>query len=501
MIMVKLRLRIVETFGQDYKIIFGCFIVSVLFFGIFAYPNFATDTYFDATETTGEVVKVFLQNGRLFTAAFAAIFKGVLGLGIAWQLRISYSIAIVVTTLSIYTVYKILCNLVRTTKSISKSASIGILLVAAIIIINPFYINYYAFYEQGIMCLGVLLSALAALSFSHFLTSKSKSYLVLCLTFNALSLLCYQGCYGTFLVLACFVIISKTDNTKDLLKYVVFSGICYGMPALIEIIAIKIIGNSRAASHFDLFDSLQTIISRRNGTFNFHNILIPHFLLILITLLTFIVTIECTIAKSYHKLWKFLLRAAFIFAICLLAALVPILAENTNAINLAPRVVYPFGTVIGLWLATTYIICSNRRSILAIIATTVAILIIEWYRFNSIAVGRQQANALDRYKVSQIQNEITSYETAYNRQIKQISFVITNSPGDPYPINNLAGINLSAFRTNWSDAAIINLYTGRHYKRVKATNEQADHCLQHAKPIFTADQIKFDGDKAIICSY
>lgn len=494
------RTGIAGTIKRDNRIILYCAMVSVLFFGVFVHPNFATDTYFDATTTTRDVVGVFLRNGRIFTATYVAISKGLLGLSIAWQLRISYIIAIVATTLSIYIVYKILASLPWARKSTLDSPSV-LLLLATIIVINPFYIEYYSFYEQGIMCLGVLFSVLAAFSYNKCLSSRDKVYIISCLVFNMLSLLCYQGCYGIFLALAGFVALSRASNLKRLLTHIAVSGICYAVPALIELVIVRLMGTPRAATHFNLLATIRTITSRWGGLFNFFGILFPYFPVIFLATLLFIAIANCAIAKNYRIFGKFFLRVVFVLLLCLLGALAPVLAERPDAIDISPRIIYPFGTIIGLLLATTYATFHNKYSARVITVVAAIILLVECYHFNSIAIGRQQLNALDRYKVSQIQNEITSYETKRHKDIKRVSFVIVNFPGDPYPINNLASINLSAFRTNWSDAAIINLYTGRHYERVEANTKQVEYCLHHAKPIFTADQIQFDGDKAIVCSY
>lgn len=493
-----------QLFHLNYFVVLLCILISLLFFGVMIYPNYAADSYTVATVGSSGDAATFIASGRIFSALFVKVVMQ-LGLSIANQMRISYLIAILSTSATIYCTYIILKKLNIVSESAWRDrlrAKIILLLLATPIAISPLYIEYYSFYERGIMSLGVFLAFAGSFLFDHYLISRDKKMLTLSIVAGLLSILCYQGCYGAYLILNCFISLLRSKNTKQLIMNTMLGGICYLVPAILEFVLMKsFIRTTRASSGFNLIVGVKSTLPHLREIFSLWDIIPNNTIVVVSAVLLLIVAANSIITRKVKPFAHYVLSASYIFLVCLVAALAPSIAQSASHVGIAPRIVYPFGMVIGLWLVLAFRLCNILVLRKIVLVATTIFLCIECYKYNLAWIGRFQTNAIDYYKSSQIQDKIDHYESKSGKRIKKIAFVAPNAPATSYPVSNPSGINGSAFSYGWSDYSILNMYFDRHYKRVDASDNDIQYCLEHVKHIFTSDQIRFDGDKAVICSY
>src|SRR5574344_1726485 len=130
------------------KRIYMFLLITLVFFGIFLKMDFATDTYSVFGDTQRNIFNHFLLSGRMVTAMWWGI-SCKLNMSQYVIYILSFLLAIFSITLSLYKVYKII-------KEDIKSDILSILL-STIIIINPFSIELFMYIEKGILTLAILL--------------------------------------------------------------------------------------------------------------------------------------------------------------------------------------------------------------------------------------------------------------------------------------------------------------------------------------------------------
>lgn len=104
--MDKIKIRLQKIFKDKNIYIFT--LITILFFGIFCIPQFATDTYSVFTSGVRESTLHFLRNGRIITAIFNVLSMKVLKLGYRGTYVFSYILAIMFTIISLYKLNKLI---------------------------------------------------------------------------------------------------------------------------------------------------------------------------------------------------------------------------------------------------------------------------------------------------------------------------------------------------------------------------------------------------------
>lgn len=271
---------------------FWIFILIVIaFFGIFIKMDYATDTYCVFGTPAKEMIQHFIKSGRFVTAASQAFLTTIhTGNEVAYLLSIS--LALIATGVSIYKLYKIF------EEDISYTIIAGI--ASILIIINAFSIELYLFLEKGILMLSVLLCVLAFEKMVDFFKGENKvKSIIIAFIYMIIANFSYQGTVALFVALSCIYIVKYSKSIKDFVINNILTGICYGIPALINYLTVKFIfGNTRVSGEYNLLLSIEKIWLNTKEMITYTYKILPQYLFIGILGIIGIICIICIIMKK-----------------------------------------------------------------------------------------------------------------------------------------------------------------------------------------------------------
>ena len=180
-----------EKIKEQKKEIGIIILITILFFGSFIKPDYVTDTYSIWGNPWKDSFIHFLSLGRFVTAFFWAIIR-ICNIKFVISYEISYFIAIYAIILSIYKMYNILLNDIKN--------KILCLLISITVIINPFSLELFMYFEKGILALSVLLNILAVEELIKVFNGE-KQKIVKVRLYMLLANFSYQGVVATFVAI------------------------------------------------------------------------------------------------------------------------------------------------------------------------------------------------------------------------------------------------------------------------------------------------------------
>lgn len=188
------------------------------------------DTY-DVLEMKQEQSLIFFKDGRIITGAYLYL-GSMLNIPIPLLAVMSNIIAIVSQIISVYIIYKALIK--KESTNIQKTL---ILIGAFVTIFNPLSIEYFAYFESGIICLGKMLCVIAAKK----LIVDNK--IVLPIILVLIASICYQGILNVFITIAMLLLVMQEGKLKEKAKKFGFIGFFCLITLFFIIILIKGINN------------------------------------------------------------------------------------------------------------------------------------------------------------------------------------------------------------------------------------------------------------------
>lgn len=445
-----------KKFKDQY--LYFSFLITMIFFGIFAKMDFATDTYSVFGSLPKDIFNHFMLSGRFITA-FCWGAVNVLNFTDNLIYIISYVMAIFCITFSVYELFGLINSKVQ-----NKTLS---LLISIITIINPFSIELFMYIEKGILTLAVLLSVLAVKQFVKYLNGDKKS-LIWMVLLMLVAVFSYQGVVGIYIAIATVFIILYTKNIKQFVKNNVIILLGYGIPAVINLLTVRLFFvNDRVNGQIILGESVQKILQGTKSMFNTYGIL-PRgmflILLCLVILLTFMVII-----LNKEKVSKKVIRILGLLYVILATigiTLAPQIMQNTASIWFVPRSTYSFAGIIGIILMYM-VLCTNGYKVknkieithISIILISIILLIVQFYRFNKIEIDHYNLNYMDKINSMQIGNKIKEYEKETGKVVTNICIYQDEYPSYTYPnIIAIGDINITGFSPEWSIITMINYY-------------------------------------------
>lgn len=489
---------------QD-KNLYICFLVTMVFFGIFIVTEYATDTYLDFVLPARTIFDdVFLHSGRFITSFCW---------GVAYVLKFSdkliyfssYLLAIICITLSVYNLFLVM------NKKIKKEFLCIIL--STVIIINPFSIELFLFLEKGIFGLAILMSVLAFKKFVEFLEGNKKS-LIYAFIFMLIADFSYQGVVGLFVVLSAVYVVLYTKNIKDFIKNNVIMFLCYGIPAVINLLVVSLIlTNGRVSGEIILSESIKKLLGGTQELFELYRILPKYTLLIVLSILTIITLIFLVLNKNKSIKAKILKIFGLVYVILaiLVVTLAPQLLQNTASIWFTPRSSYPFATIIGIFIL--YILLNiEDKSIdnkkleyitnISFILIIIVILAIQFTSFSKLETERYIVNYNDKINSLKIGEEIKKYEKETGNVVTKICLYNDKTVSSTYPyINTNKELNVSAFYPVWSIINMINYYNNLNLQEVKADSKIQEEFSNKDWDNFSTEQIIFVNDTLHYCKF
>lgn len=476
-------------------------IITMIFFGIFSIMQYAPDTYSVYANSLRDTIIHFLSCGRIASAIFVYIVKGLLNIDNQGMYIISYIIAIICTVISLYKLNKLI-------KKDIKDKSCLSIIISTLIIINPFSLELFLYIEKGIMMLSVLLCVLAVEQVEKFLEGN-KSSLVVATIFMFVANACYQGTVGLFVIISLIYILKYSKNIKKFIENNIIVALIYGFSAIFNFAIIKVFfNNSRVTGTIILSESLQKIIKGLENLLIDSYDLLPKYLFLFVIVILFIYEIYksiSTISKknSIKEMIIYTMGCVYILLVSILVTVAPQIIQDTNSIWFVARSSYPIAAIIGiliLYILMNFEIKKVEENILIIML--VLFSIIQFQNFTTYSIDNYIGNYLDKTISLEIKGMINQYEEETGEKIEEMS--IYKDRNIQYTHSGLKAsgdINVKAYCADWCISSIIKLYTNKDLKIVENNQSIKEDFLQKDWNYFCKEQILFENNTMHICIF
>ena len=488
----------IKNFFKDYKL-YIFFLITMMFFGTFAKLQYTVDTYSVFTTSYMETVKIFLTSGRFLSAIWYAV-TGILRLGNTAKYTLSFVMAILFATLAQYKLNKLV------EKSI-KNDFLSII-VSTLIIINPFSIEYFMYLEKGVLLFAIFLAVCSVEQFVKYLENKDskqdnkyKKHLLFSGIFMLLVTFSYQGILAIYISIASIFIIKYSKNIKEFLLNNVAMLVCYGIPALVNLLTIRIFfSNSRVSGSINILEALKKISEGIENMFYTYNILPKYFflsMLIIATLISLVIIIKT-------KKFKAIFGLIYVVIMNIVITLVPFIMQDTESIWFVARSSYAVASLFGIIILFLYANVENEENIKNILYGAICILfvIIQFFYFNKIEIDHYNLNYTDKMNSLEIGKMINEYEEETGIEITKISIYQDEFPSYTYPeIFATGDTNLSGFAPDWSDVEMINYYNGLKLEKTEKSAEIQKKFEGKNWNNFDKEQIIFEGNTIHYCKF
>ena len=450
--------------------------------------------------------KFFLLDGRLISTIVCYI-AGILNIPIPIYIIGMDMIGIIFIATAIYLMDKLLNNIIKPEKRISK------LMITAscfILILNQFTLEYLLFPESAVMCLGVLLNVIAV---KLMIDSPKMKYTKIFLTL-LLAVFCYQGLLNMFPVLAILVyivkqIIDKREykvKEKEFFIEMIKLAIIVISVLAICMIAIKI-GTTLLNSdqdrtmHLVDFEAVmlrgETVLEYLDELWNATMHMLPNHINTIILIISFITLMIFRTKREI--IMQYLLLIIVSFTICI----VPMFIFNTG---ICGRVNEPltmlWGASLIIILAQSTKISEGKRTkfmygfiILSFIVNNIFIMqnITEHIASNRVEenMGKTIKYALEKYE-KETGNTITKFAYCYDQEPQQYAVGIR-------PIGSLTERKLAC---SWSISEAMDFYCNRKFEKIRmSTKVYSEKMIDKDYKEFSEEQLIFDGDTLYMLVY
>ena len=475
------------------KVFLWYLLLTILFFGMLIKLEYATDTYSVFNFDKEAVFMQYAMSGRFITAVVLKFLKIANFSEYAFYLS-SYILAIICATISQYKLYTTIGEDVE-----NKALKI---IIPTLIIINPFSIELFLFIEKGLMWLGILMCVLAVENFQKYFELKKIKNLLYSTVFMLVATCLYQGVVGIFLAIAFVFVLKYSKDIKQLVLNNFIAGLIYGVPAVADFLAIKILfKTSRINGQIVFLDSIKKVGKNTINMFLTTYNLLPKYTFILLILFTF--AVFCS--KIWKEKQKILPIFIFIYIVIgvLFSALVTQIVQPTNSIWFVPRSTYCFGALYGILILFLAINCRLEeisKNIIVIIS--IVMIIFQVQKFISIENDRFRLNEKD-YKVTmQIIDQIEHYEEQTKNRITEIAWYQDAKPNYTYDgVFATGDMNVKAYSSDWSTVEILKYYLKRDIKLAEKDENMEDILKRKNWDEFDEKQIIFEGNKMNLCNY
>ena len=471
-------------------------IITIIFFGALCKLQYAPDTYSVFTNELMSSVKHFLSCGRIVTAIATYVVMGILKLSNEWTYILSYVFAMICMIIALY----------RLNKLIQKDVKNHIVsvIIATLILINPFSLELFLYIEKGIMVLSVLLCVLAVEQIDKFFQGNKKS-IIWAGIFMIIANCCYQGTVGLFVAISLIYIIKYSKNLKEFIVNNVIVALTYGIPALLNFLLVRFFfTNARVNGEMIFSESIAKVIDGTKRMLVDSYDLLPQYLFLVVIVIILGIIICKAIRENISTKEKSLkiLSAFYLIAGTLFATVAPQMLQDTNSIWFVARSSYPMAAIIGilgLYLFSKFDIKEVVNDI--VICIFIVFLLIQYVYFMDYTRDNYIGNYLDKQVTTQIYQEILNYEEATGNTVDTIAIYRDKTPQYVYPELKASGdINIKAYSADWCVSRILK-FTGREFKVIEANQEIKEEFEQKSWDYFSPEQIIFENNVMHLCVF
>ena len=457
--------------------------------------EYATDTYSVFNFNSEQVYAQFASSGRFITAIIGRLVK-IAGFSEQAIYVGSYLLAIICVLISQYKVYGLLKDDVK-----NKNFRI---LIAILIIINPFSIELFLFIEKGVMWLGVLMAVCAVERIVKYFETNRKRNIVYAMIFMFLANCSYQGVVGIFVSVSLIYILKYSSDIKEFVKNNIVVAVTYGIPAVADYLLIKILyQGSRVNGQIILSESVSKIFDGTIQMIISTYGLLPKYLFIISIGILFSLGVYETIRKkrkAFYEISKYI----YIIIGTIIITVMPQIMQSTSSIWFVPRSTYAFGALYGILIMLLYLNHETGNfTTIVIIIISIILSIFQFTKFSTIINDRYKLNEQDYIISMHIINKIMNYEMSTENKISKIEIYQDKNPRYTYDgIFATGDINVKAYSTDWSTKAIIEYYLKRELKQEVIKEDRKRNFLEMDWDEFNIDeQVILQDDTIIICRY
>lgn len=457
--------------------------------------EYATDTYSVFNFNADQVYNQFAMSGRFITAIVGRCVK-LLGFSEQAIYLGSFILAIISVLICQFKIYKIIKNDVK-----NKDFR---MLIALLIIVNPFSIELFLFIEKGIMWFGVLMAICAVEQVIKYLDSNKKRYIIYSIIFMFLANCSYQGVVGIFVAISLIYVLKYSKNIKDFLINNLIIGVIYIIPATVDYVLIKILyQGSRLNGQTIIVDSILKIfngtIQMITGTYG----ILPKFLFIWCIGIIFICLLVQIVQKKKNYV-KEVIKVLYIIFGTIVITVAPQIMQPTTSIWFVARSTYSFGALYGILILYLYLKFPPKKMVsIVVILTSILLIIFQYTKFTTIVNDRYRLNQID-YEISMlIVDKIKSYEQVTQNEITKLEIYSDKNPSYTYDgIFATGDTNVKAYGTDWSTEAILEYYLKRDLQVTEKNDELNKSFIYQDWNDFDIDkQVLIREDTVVICRY
>lgn len=472
--------------------------IVLIFFGSMTKVEYTSDSYLFFKETWDKPFYHFLGLGR-FISGFLWLSLCKTNFNVMYV--VSYTISIIVTTLSLYKLDELLKRDINNDLISS--------LISIIIIINPFTLELMLFYEKSILMLSILFNVLAVKKLDEAFSSNKKKDFLFVFIYMVLAYFSYQGTVALFLSLGVVYILKHSKNIKDFIIKNIQAGLLYAVPAVINYIPIKFIFKSSRMSGtltmqekiLMIYNSLKEIIIKTSDVFP------KYFFLTIVSISVIILIAKIIQSKNTNsKKAVYILGLIYIILANIVATVAPQVLQNW--VSIVPRNAYSIGAGLGiiwLYLCINFEFSDILRNTITVIS--MLFLVMQLISFNEVIIGHYQTNAIDRNIAEQIRDKVYEYEKDKNTTVKY--FVLYSDVNKSAMYKNIryyGDANAKAFANSWGTRGILDWQLTRELIDDTSNKEKYDKYKEKFEEknwnyFEINEQVIIDGDTLYLCVY
>lgn len=468
--------KLKKTYKKEIKLFLIILILASFLCLGFLISHKITDSYWNIQDGYDIYKLTPLKDGRIIHYIILSIVSKT-GIPMEAWILISQYISLIIYSVSILNIYKVIKSIAdkkikEESKKKRKVINIVILLASFLIILNPMTVECFAYVENIIMSLSILLITYA----SKTLYENKRYAYIKTLVLMILAALSYQGTLNMWILLSIlfFTIDDEDKKGKDWAKYL-FKMATIIIILLLSIMAVLKIGelftneNQERIGNFSLniiktvylmiLGSIQIVTT---STFN----LFPEYLICSIILITLILLFVLTKKNTKSIILKYLFCIFIIIASCI----VPVFLQRIPAIS--ARISLAIGGIIGFSIIyTLFKTLNSKEKNIAYILLVISIiyLSINIFDYYNLAIMNQITNQEDEKFCKEIDECIIEYEENSEYEVKNVIFI--RGGKDTYnnlPQNTFTQKTLLAVYANLH---CLNYYTGRDLEKIEVTKE------------------------------
>ena len=444
------------------KELYIAFAATLVFFGMFIIKDYTVDSYLFFKETWREPFYHFLGLGRLVSAA---AWISVCKTNFATAYLISFAVAIISTTVSIYKLNQILYRDIKNKKIT--------MLISIITVINIFSLELFMFYEKGIMTLSVLFNILAIGHIENALKFEKKSIksMILILVYMFLANCSYQGTVGLFVTIATVYIVKNSRSILTFILNNIVVAILYAIPALANYAITRFIFKStRLNEQIFSIEKIKNIIQiTKIDIINTFDIMPKYLFLTMIVLFVLLYIIKSI--KNKKNIFLCLFFIVYIVVANLFATMAPQVMQSY--VYVVPRNIYSLGAILGVILMIMYF-NDNKTKIIdtIIIVISTIFMFMMFYNFVDITLDHYKTNFEDRLIVSRIKDKVINYENETGAYVNKLVIYKNEFCALQYEGTRWIGdANVRAFFTDWGIRGILDEELERQVFQVEGEDE------------------------------